>query len=535
MKNPDRNILFGLDGATFSVLDDLVSRGFMPHFAKFMMRGVRAKLMSTVNYLTPPAWTSMITGCVPGRHGIFDFIQPIENDRGLYFKLNDARDIQCDTVWSILSDQGKSVVSLNFPVSFPPRPILGHVMAGWVTPRHFYNMVYPRELAQELKKLPGFDIKSVAWDMEKEKKAIQTVGPEEYESWIDFQLRRQQQWATLVEHFLTMHPSDVTGFVEDGADKLQHLAWRFLDPSLLPQLTSTWELHIRNMCVEYFQRIDDLLARVLHLTADEARIYIASDHGFCGTQLIFYINVWLEQHGYLAWRKDSPVDDSENIAAETMKNQYEMFDWQGTVAYSPTPSCRGIYIRRKHSRAASQTDYEALRRELAIQLLAFRDHESGARLVERVLTREEAFPGSQAERAPDLTVYLSDHSFPSVLNSGMVTRVRRHVAGTHHPDGIFVAAGNGIRQGHLAEPLSIMDICPILLYSAQAAIPAGLDGTLREDIFDPMFMQRFPPRYLESNGAVSSVDVDRNRSGPALDKADETAILEKLTVLGYLE
>ena len=51
-------ILFGLDGATFDVLDDLVARGVMPYLGQFMAEGARATLMSTVPPLTPIAPTT---------------------------------------------------------------------------------------------------------------------------------------------------------------------------------------------------------------------------------------------------------------------------------------------------------------------------------------------------------------------------------------------------------------------------------------------------------------------------------------------
>ena len=61
----DRVIIFGLDGATRIVLDDLVKRGVMPFLGKVFARGTRAGLMSTVPPLTPPAWITMVTGRSP--------------------------------------------------------------------------------------------------------------------------------------------------------------------------------------------------------------------------------------------------------------------------------------------------------------------------------------------------------------------------------------------------------------------------------------------------------------------------------------
>ena len=66
-----RTLLLGLDGATFDVLDPLMADGVMPSLQKLTASGVRASLRSTVPALTPPAWTTLVTGRSPGAHGIF--------------------------------------------------------------------------------------------------------------------------------------------------------------------------------------------------------------------------------------------------------------------------------------------------------------------------------------------------------------------------------------------------------------------------------------------------------------------------------
>ena len=77
-----RTLFIGMDGATFTVLNDLTARSgdgpVMPFLAKIIEEGTRAKLRSTPNPLTPPAWVSLMTGRTPGHHGVFDFIRAEE-------------------------------------------------------------------------------------------------------------------------------------------------------------------------------------------------------------------------------------------------------------------------------------------------------------------------------------------------------------------------------------------------------------------------------------------------------------------------
>ena len=58
-------LMIGLDGATFTLLDPLIEQGVMPFLGSVLNNAVRADLMSTRHPLTPPAWTSMITGRSP--------------------------------------------------------------------------------------------------------------------------------------------------------------------------------------------------------------------------------------------------------------------------------------------------------------------------------------------------------------------------------------------------------------------------------------------------------------------------------------
>src|SRR5215475_4814640 len=114
-----KTVLLGLDGATFSILDPLMDHGVMPFLKSFMDRGARCDLHSTALHLTPVAWTSMVTGMLPGNTGIFDFIRVSHTADGPYLRLVDSRDIQCETVWSMVHKEGLRVTSLNFPVTFP--------------------------------------------------------------------------------------------------------------------------------------------------------------------------------------------------------------------------------------------------------------------------------------------------------------------------------------------------------------------------------------------------------------------------------
>jgi predicted AlkP superfamily phosphohydrolase/phosphomutase len=93
-------LLIGLDGATFTILDPYAQRGVMPFLGELMERGTRASLRSVMPPLTPPAWTSLMTGKHPGQHGVFDFFQKEDPD-SIYFRFASSQDVHSATIWTL--------------------------------------------------------------------------------------------------------------------------------------------------------------------------------------------------------------------------------------------------------------------------------------------------------------------------------------------------------------------------------------------------------------------------------------------------
>jgi len=190
-------LIIGLDGATFTVLDPDMERGVMPFLRGFVERGVRATLRSVMPPLTPPAWTSLMTGKRPGNHGVFDFFQK-ESPESEYLRLADSQDIRSATIWSLASDHGLRVTALNFPVTFPAPAVNGSVVpGGWMPWRQLRLGCHPPGLFDRLKALPSFNAQELAMDAALEEKAVEGCAAEEYADWIALHTRREQRWSTV--------------------------------------------------------------------------------------------------------------------------------------------------------------------------------------------------------------------------------------------------------------------------------------------------------------------------------------------------
>jgi predicted AlkP superfamily phosphohydrolase/phosphomutase len=532
----ERTLFIGLDGCTFTILDPLMADGVMPFLKKYIARGVRAELLSTPNPLTPPAWTSLVTGRTPGHHGIFDFIRAEEGPQGLYFTLNTSDDIRCETLWSIINRHQGTVTSLNFPVSFPPRPVNGYMIPGFVPWKHLRRSVHPPEFYETLKSIPGFDPKELAMDMNDELKSIQWLPPEEYEPWITHHIKRERQWFNIARHLLKTHRTDLVAVLFDGVDKLQHLCWRYMDPKLFPKNPTAFEVKVRGLCLDYFRQMDGLIRDLIILAGPETRVYFASDHGFGDTHEVFYANVWLQQEGYFAWSEAVLKDDVGKIAADKIKSHVVGIDWNKTTAYALTPSSNGIFIRRADGSGrpgVAPAEYDSLRRKLSDKLLAFRNPRTGQRVVKKVMPREEAFPGPASHQAPDLTLVLEDYGFLSVLNADAAVKPRPEPAGTHRPQGIFLAGGPGIAEGRVLAPLSIIDIAPILLHSLGLPVPDDLEGRVAAPCYDESFLRKRPVVIGQPTQPPEGAWGVQSSDATSTDVNQK--VMASLKALGYME
>ena len=122
--------IIGLDGATWDLINPLIAEGELPTINNLIKNGTRAPLESTLIPVSPAAWTSLATGTNPNKHGIFDFVH---REEGTYNPIPyNSKDRKCETLWSILSRNGKKVGVLNVPGTYPVEKVNGFMISGSV-------------------------------------------------------------------------------------------------------------------------------------------------------------------------------------------------------------------------------------------------------------------------------------------------------------------------------------------------------------------------------------------------------------------
>lgn len=507
----------------------------MPYLKQFFAEGTRAGLRTIVPPLTPPAWTSLMTGRKPGQHGVFDFFS-MDSPTSRHIRFFNSNDVQCDTIWTLASAGGLRTTTLNFPAMFPPPHISGYVVPGWVPWKQLRLACWPEGLFDKLKTIPGFNQRELAMDIKLEEKATEGISNHAAElgPWIGLHARREQNLFHVLKHLSEEDPSELTAVLFDGVDKLQHLTWRYLRPEDDKPLTEDWEHEIRKLAFDYFRCLDSLIRQLCELAGPEATVVLASDHGFGPTYDVLHINTWLEQHGYLAWSEAAQSRDTQGAllgVGQVAKHTWLM-DWNKTRAFATTPTSNGIYIVVSDgaSPGVPPGEYRAFRQKLIEDLRQIKDLQTGQQMVTEIYTREEAFQGPHAASAPDLTLILRDGGLVSILPSPETVSKRPVVSGSHRPVGIFAAKGPAIRRGFLAPELSILDVAPTVLYSLGLPVPEEIQGRVPEEIYQEAFWRENPLRKTAASTAVS-----QSQDAASMPAEDEETVLERLRELGYIE
>lgn len=529
-----RVLIFGLDGATFTVIDDLVQRGVMPYFGEALRRGARGHLMSIVPALTPPAWTTLVTGRSPGQHGIFNFLQYDAPDSN-FIRMVTTRQVCAETIWQIVNRYGMRAGSLNFVVHNPGYKVDGYVIPGWIGWRWVKVQSHPADVIKRLQtQLPNLDLKELAMDFNEEEKAIAGTFHEDYLPWIDLHIRRERQWFDILKHQFVHDPTELTGVVFDGVDKLQHLCWPFLDPRIAPQDPSDSFLRVRARCWDYFRQVDGFLQQMIELAGPDAHTLVVSDHGFTGSTEILYVNRFFEKMGWLTWNDNCPIIDDESHELGAIRPfTMDAFNREHTRAYAPFASNNGIVIPIKGVRGPHGIEpekYEGFRRQVADALLTRCLDDQGQPIIERVWTRDECFAGPKRDLACDLTVTLRDCGNFSVLRSHAMLKQRDTVLGCHHPAGVFMALGPGIQPGVRMEPITLLDIAPTALYALGLPVPEDLEGRVAQQAFKSEYLAQRPialgPPTVPPGGAAPV---------PAKEEEPDEQVMMRLKALGYIE
>lgn len=571
VKERQKVLVIGLDGATFDLIDPWTREGKLPTLAGCLGSGVRALLRSTPLSNSAQAWSSFITGKNPGKHGIFDFFEPLPDSYGVRFINASFR--KGKSLWRILGEAGKRVGVINVPITYPAEAVNGFMIAGLDAPGLDKHAMYPPELLQEVrKKLGEYVLEAGVWGfMRKGRPDLALQGL----------LDAIEMRAATARYLMENHAWDFFMVVFTETDKVQHHFWKYIDPARAGRIPASQRVYAQAI-FQVYDKIDGAIRQLCEAVPADTSVFILSDHGAGpSSNKTMFINHWLQHEGFLSYRQSSLMGGGWERLLQTTLRRSDAFvkkvlsrqakeklvrlfpgvrnkvdsllllagiDWSRTVAYSrenhPTISIN-LKGREPQGIVLPGREYDETRRAIVDRLLQVRCPETGEPIVEEVAYAEKVYHGPDVFRAPDIIFRWKDHAYvhrPSrpdrcngfleVLPDAELERAEMsdRPSGIHRALGVFIAKGPWVKKGQEIRPVDFVDVTPTILHLLGVPIPDDMDGQVLTDIFEDGFVREHTVRY---SGASWGQKADEALS--VFDADEEQVIRARLQGLGYID
>jgi predicted AlkP superfamily phosphohydrolase/phosphomutase len=551
--------VIGLDGATFRLILPLVEAGKLPVLGKLMEQGAWGQLESTIHPLSPQAWASFMTGKNPGKHGIFEFVEHKPNSYDLRYV--NGGFVRGKKLWELLSDAGKRVCIINVPLTYPPCEVNGCLIAGLDSPSIGSDFCYPPQLLDEItRKFGEYQLRKHPYKATPGRYLEKIFDQFDYTLKVASHLKEKEQW-------------DLFMVVFEATDLVQHFYWHYAFPEefgIRPTEDETLRKAIHNV----YERIDAGLSEMLDLSDTKETVVIMSDHGFSSCRKIFFMDGWLHEQGYLAYRTKrqrchtltrvlhrgfqryfpNKLKGSVTSLVPNLRDQLRSYlttatiDWPRTRAFSLGIDSTNIFVNAKsrfpEGIVEEGAEYEDLIEELVERLAGLVDPATGENIVQRVFRREELYHGDSLNKAPDMLVTWKNYEYntrrgygkeaggflgSSLDFSDVSSYSCLQKSGTHHLEGIFIAKGPEIMDKSSFHGARIIDLAPTILYLLGQAIPEDMDGRIIEGIIGDSYLAANPIRFDHIG------DLVRPTEETAYSTQEEKDVRERLQGLGYID
>lgn len=556
-------MVIGLDGATWDVLRPRMEDGRMPNLKRLADAGATGDLESVYTPETPTAWSTFMTGVNPGKHGIFDFLvyDPVaQKERPVNSRIRVGK-----TLWEYLSDAGKTCLVLNVPTTYPPTPINGHMVCGFLSPRESRDFTYPRELVDELEKEFG------RYPLFFETMCYIAVGSEKHaDSLLTESYRMESTKFDVAEKLFDKHQPDFTMLHIWGTDRLQHELWNVMDPGH-PQYNKAFSDKFMPRVEAYYTMIDQRVGRLIDKLGPEGVAFIVSDHGFGPTHYLIDQNSWLLREGFITLKNSlrvklkkllwdlgitpynamrllqpllrlsvylkaaSPeatlnkVTGTINIPGMLSLNDV---DWSKTKAYAPF-GWSGIFINTQGIRpngSVPPEQYDAVRDEIVARWHKLTNPHTGALVGGPIPVNHEMFSGPFAKYGPDILPLPLGAKYMPVCFFGFASKEPVYpnttIAGNHRMEGVILAHGQAVKPGHV-DGARLIDMAPTILHLLGQPVPDNMDGRSLTDLMKNDELARNPLQ-------TTHVEEGQGSQGEGLSDAEQDEIRNKLMGLGYL-
>ncbi|MBI2842235.1 MAG: alkaline phosphatase family protein [Armatimonadetes bacterium] len=483
-----RVVVLGMDGLDPDVLERMWAD--LPNFRRLRDAGTFRRIRSVYPPDSVPAWATIYTGLTPDEHGILDSIDYLDiKQKNLRCDTAGLRD---NTFWDEAGRQGRKVCVINPFLAYPVWRVNGVMVNG------------PVFVSGELQSHPesilaDYAVPELGGIVDQPTKRTLGVFAEKTKQ-LTLDLLRFGK-----ELFKAERP-DMFFINFLALDRVQHSFWRYCDPQ---DPTYPGENPYSGIVDQFYRLHDSIVGEFLDLIDDDTVLLILSDHGHgrrCTKALC--VNELLRQRGLLKAKTSAGILDPKYLlekaktaalrfldrhdlqdlafkvgrlipGAKSLKKSTFVIDKGGSAAgvarFAGMNPYGGIDLPRDRF-DGDDAAYSAAVDGLIADLNALQDPDTGKRIVNWAMRREEMFIGKYANIYPEIIFQLDfDYGVSRSLFGPLVdiNPTHRKVSGGHMPDAALLS--DRLLTGCEGE-MSVLSIAPTVLNLLDVSAPSKMTG-----------------------------------------------------------
>ncbi len=522
-------LLIGIDGATPELIERLSAAGQMPTLRALMRHGVHGRLESSVNCDPCSAWSNLLTGVNPGKHGVWS-LRNLMPDSYRWWAAN-SRMLRAPTLPQMLTARGQTVGTVCVPVTFPAREAEWATVAGWLAPSvEHEGFAHPEDVAAIARRRLGDGTHEVR------------LGPDatsgRYEQGFELAVEAMRSRTALALELLDERRWDLFAVNFTELDRVLRWYWHLIDSKHIDfdeELYNTWGQLISRV----HHQLDAHIARLIDLLGPDDHLMIVSPYGMginnravlCLPELLSHLDLLSTRSstrgalhnlsaGVDGWLADmrhvlrevlpGPLAELMSAPERTPEGPSDSGDPRIDYAHSYViPSPEGdLYINHEDTFPMGIVG-NGVSDRLTLQIMsALRtaiDPATGRRPLAWAKPREEVCDGPYLDRIPHLvTRWEQSGTVQGLTATGRNGRVQvarpsggRIPSGAPAPSGIFTAAGGGLRRGTRIEGARVEDVAATIMYLRGERVPGYFDGHVLQQAMTERMIREVPVRVLQ--------------------------------------
>ncbi|MCX6565776.1 MAG: alkaline phosphatase family protein [Candidatus Aminicenantes bacterium] len=199
----------------------------------------------------------------------------------------------------------------------------------------------------------------------------------------------------MLEYELNRFDSGLLFYYISSTDQRQHMFWRLQDEKH-PAYDAALAAVYGDVIERTYRQADEILAQALSSIDKDTSVIVMSDHGFNPYYRSFHLNTWLLSEGYHVFKNPFKKEETEIGFPST--------DWSKTRAYGL--GLNSLYLNQRGREGegivAAGAETEALVREIARKLEAYRDPKTNEQVVLHAAVARDVYSGAHVGEAPDI-------------------------------------------------------------------------------------------------------------------------------------